>query len=141
MTFAMFICNLKKASRDTSNHLKVSLDKLKKYQPHQSVLAGDLNYALPPKHIPTSQIVASAEEALRKSQAPEETTNKAQSQIICVLNKAKTSKPNLSVPEAKALRELHRDNSLMILPADKGRATVVMNKTDYDTKVNTMLAD
>ena len=99
------------------------------------------NYALPPKQIPTSQIFASAEEALRISQASEETTSKARSQIIGVLKKAKPSKPNLSVPETKALRELRNNYSIMILPADKGRATVVMNKIDYDTKVKTMLAD
>ena len=29
----------------------------------------------------------------------------------------------------------------MILPADKGRATVAMDKTEYEEKVNTMLND
>ena len=29
----------------------------------------------------------------------------------------------------------------MILPADKGRATVVMDKTEYEEKGNTMLND
>ena len=29
----------------------------------------------------------------------------------------------------------------MILPADKGRATVVMNSSDYEGKMNTMLSD
>ena len=29
----------------------------------------------------------------------------------------------------------------MILPVDKGRATVVMDKTEYEEKVNTMLND
>ena len=29
----------------------------------------------------------------------------------------------------------------MILPADKGKSTVVMDTTDYDEKVNNMLAD
>ena len=29
----------------------------------------------------------------------------------------------------------------MILPADKGRATAVMDKTEYEEKVNTMLND
>ena len=119
----------------------VNLSSKQLSQPQESVLAKGLNYALPPKQIPTSQIVASAEEALRKSQAPEETTSKARSQIIGVLKKAKPSKPNLSVPETKALRELRNDDSIMILPADKGRATVVMNKIDYDTKVKTMLAN
>ena len=84
---------------------------------------------------------ASAEEALRKSQAPEETTSKARSKIIGVLKKVKPPKPNLSVPETKALRELRNNDSIMMLPTDNGRATVVMNKTDYDTKVKTMLAD
>ena len=99
------------------------------------------NYALPSKHIPTSKIVASAEDALRRTQATPDVIDKARTQIIGVLSKAKPSAPNLSPLESKALRELRQDTSLVILPADKGRATVVMDKSSYDTKVKTMLSD
>ena len=66
----------------------------------------------------------------RSPYSPEEITNEAQNQIIGDLSKAKPFQPNLSVPETKALKELCSDN-LTILSANKGRATVVMNKTGY----------
>ncbi len=43
--------------------------------------------------------------------------------------------------ELKAIKELRNDNSVMILPADKGRATVLLDKSQYDLKVRTMLSN
>ena len=110
-------------------------------QPQQSVLAERLNFAVTPKHISTPKIVASVEDALRRAHLLEETTDKARSQIIGALRKARTTTPNLHPSKSKALRELCSDTNLMILPADKGRTTVVMDKTSYNTKVASMLSD
>ena len=47
-------------------------------------------------------------------------------------NKPYTSKvPNLSKDECKALKELQSDISIVILPADKGKSTVILNHEDY----------
>ena len=43
--------------------------------------------------------------------------------------------------EAKAVKELAKDDDIVILPADKGRATVVMDRSDYSTKMLAMLGD
>lgn len=48
---------------------------------------------------------------------------------------------NLSAMEKEALEELQRDSSIIILPADKGRATVVMDKPEYNHKVQALLDD
>ncbi|BHF83967.1 hypothetical protein SprV_0902711600 [Sparganum proliferum] len=47
----------------------------------------------------------------------------------------------LSKAEDEALRTLKADKSIVILPADKGRSTVVMNKEDYTNKVDELLGD
>ena len=47
----------------------------------------------------------------------------------------------LSSFEEKALKDLAKDKSVTILPADKGRAVVVMNTNDYTEKVNNLLND
>ena len=39
------------------------------------------------------------------------------------------------------MSELRKYRDIMILPADKGKATVVLNVTDYENKVTTMLSD
>jgi len=38
---------------------------------------------------------------------------------------------NLTKDEQQALKRLKNDNNIVILPADKGRVTVVIDKTDY----------
>ena len=47
----------------------------------------------------------------------------------------------LSVSEKKALRSLQEDENIIILPADKGRTTVVMDKPDYIEKAKILLND
>ncbi len=41
--------------------------------------------------------------------------------------------------EAKAVKELAKDDDIIILLADKGRATVVTDRKDYSTKMLRML--
>ena len=43
--------------------------------------------------------------------------------------------------EQRALKQLKHDNDIVILPADKGHVTVVMDKTDYNHKMDTLVND
>ena len=43
--------------------------------------------------------------------------------------------------ERQALKRLKTDENIVILPADKGRVTVVMDKTDYYDKMDTLVND
>ena len=43
--------------------------------------------------------------------------------------------------ELHALRRLRNDKDIVILPADKGRVTVVMDKTDYTDKMDSLVND
>ena len=45
------------------------------------------------------------------------------------------------VEEEEALKELKNNEKIVILKADKGNATVVMNTEDYEEKVNSLLSD
>ncbi|XP_018576317.1 uncharacterized protein LOC108914886, partial [Anoplophora glabripennis] len=58
-----------------------------------------------------------------------------------VLRTAKPSKPNLNRREIQALKNLQKNESITILPADKGDATVVLNAVDYIAKVENLLLD
>ena len=51
------------------------------------------------------------------------------------LDKSKPPKPNISKTERQALKSLQDDNSIIILPADKGNATVVMDREEYSNKL------
>ena len=93
------------------------------------------------KHISVPRIAASVENALKKAFLPEDLADRACIQVIGTLSRARTTTTNLHPSEFKALRKLHSDDSLMILPADKGRTTVVMDKTSYDAKVANILSN
>ena len=41
----------------------------------------------------------------------------------------------------RALQTLKKDEDIMVLPADKGKATVVLDKTEYDSKIEAILSD
>ncbi|XP_072041390.1 uncharacterized protein [Amphiura filiformis] len=48
---------------------------------------------------------------------------------------------NISREERLALTELKNDDSILILPADKGRSTVLLDRDTYKEKVNALLND
>ena len=48
---------------------------------------------------------------------------------------------NLSKDEQVALKQLQKEPSIIILPADKGKATVVMDKEDYISQATRMLSE
>ncbi|BHF59327.1 hypothetical protein SprV_0100228400 [Sparganum proliferum] len=48
---------------------------------------------------------------------------------------------NLTVDEEKGLRSLKADDSIVVVPADKEGATVIMDKVDYVQKANTVFND
>ena len=48
---------------------------------------------------------------------------------------------NSSPDESRAIKELRNESSLVILPADKGRTTVVMDRADYEDKMTALLSD
>lgn len=43
--------------------------------------------------------------------------------------------------ERNSIKSLRNDTSIIILPADKGNATVILNKTDYDIKINKLITE
>ena len=60
---------------------------------------------------------------------------KARMSVIGAVNHVKMPPINIPPQEMKALKELASDEDILVLPADKGRATVVMDRTDSNTWV------
>ena len=58
-------------------------------------------------------------------------SNLLRAKITLTLQNSKPPKDNLSKDERKALKELQSDTSVVCLPADKGRSTVILNREDY----------
>ncbi|XP_011861944.1 PREDICTED: uncharacterized protein LOC105558715, partial [Vollenhovia emeryi] len=87
-----------------------------------AILAKRHNFAVTPSRIPTEEIISQIETAI--FQLPPEAGNNIRQQ-----------------EERLALRSLRQNDDILILPEDKGNATVMMDKRDYHNKVNTLLSD
>ena len=62
--------------------------------------------------------------------------------MYCTLKNAKPpSRKNLTQDEQQAIKGLWNDKSILVLKADKGNCTVVMNMADYNHQVHEMLED
>ncbi|BHF80740.1 hypothetical protein SprV_0702386800 [Sparganum proliferum] len=89
---------------------------------------------------PVKMIAAVESAVINQTEAAEETKNLIRHQVSFLLM---THKPREIVPkvERDALRELKADRDIVIVPADKGRSTVVLDRTDYLQKANNLLED
>ena len=56
-----------------------------------------------------------------------------------ILQQAELPEPNITKEMRDALKSLKEDESIMVLPADKGRASVVMDTATYQAKISTLI--
>ena len=96
----------------------------------ENLLQNGVNYSITPQTIPTADIIAKVETAIRTLLDREEVEN-TRAKTSLILQKAKLPKKNLPTEQKKALHSPREDNSIIILPAVKGRSTVILNKQDY----------
>ena len=97
------------------------------------------SFTIAPRHIPHQEIIAATEATARG--LDQKTADTLRLGVSAALRKAKPPRPNLSYMQQKALRSLKDDNNITIVSADKGRATVVMDKEDYSSTMMTVLED
>ena len=93
------------------------------------MLSKGLNFAHTPKSIPIRQIISEIEMAIYKCSDNEK--SEIRHDVTKLLKNAKPPKSNLTKEEKKALRELSSDKDIVILKADKGNSTVVMDRSSY----------
>ena len=102
-----------------------------------SLLEKGLNFAVTPTNIPATEIVAKVESAIRTLDS--EQANSVRRSVNHILQQAEPPKPNITKEMQEALKNLKQDDSIMILPADKGRASVVSNTDTYHDKMKTLI--
>ena len=99
-----------------------------------------LKHSVTPKCILTGGIVSSVEAALSlQQQLSEPTKDSIRSRIASAAQSALLHDSNLTKEKRHALKWLRNDENIVILPVNKGRVTVVMDKTDYHKKMDALL--
>ena len=138
-----------KTRRNTVDNVELGGEQLKKWvinlskfrlnQPQESVFAKGLNFSPAPNKIPVEDYIVATELACNKLPSNEATV--LRSEMAGVLRNAKPPRSNITREERKALQELKKEESVLILPADKGKATVLMDVSEYEEKLTEMLSD
>ena len=95
------------------------------------------NFAIIPNTIPIEDIIFNIESAIRS--LPECEAEEIRCESSRILRKAKTPKCNIKHSEKLAIKELNDNKNILILPADKGNATVVIETDDYKWKILDLL--
>ncbi|CAH1267006.1 Hypp3654 [Branchiostoma lanceolatum] len=103
------------------------------------VLGKGLNFAITPRSIPVKEIVTATEVAAIK--LDQEEASLLRNEVVGILQNAKPPKPNLSNEERQAIKSLKENKDIVIIPADKGKAVVVMDKTEYVEQCEKLLDD
>ncbi|BHF80810.1 hypothetical protein SprV_0702393800 [Sparganum proliferum] len=84
--------------------------------------------------------IASFESALQKCEAGEEGKNAMRQQVSTLLPQHKRQM-TISKAKDRELLKIRKLEDIVILPADKGRSTVVMDKAEYCAKLGNLLME
>ncbi|BHF71245.1 large subunit GTPase 1 [Sparganum proliferum] len=87
-----------------------------------------------------ANMIAAAEPILSQTEATDKTKNLIRHQVSFLLM-AHRPRDVLSKVERDALKGIRADINLVIVPADKGRSTVVLDRTECTQKAKTLLED
>ena len=106
----------------------------------KKILSRGLNFAVTPPKLPVDEYIVATEMACQQLNDSSKAAA-LRSDVTRILSKRRNTKQNISLEERKALENLSRNKDLQILPADKGRVTVLMNSCDYHAKIKELLTD
>ncbi|XP_076038416.1 uncharacterized protein LOC143023691 [Oratosquilla oratoria] len=108
-------------------------------EPETKVLSKGLNFNMQ-GGVREEEFLAAVETGVNLMTCSEEGKQDTRMRIVGALGRPVRGH-NLTTEETKALTGLRRDRSIVILSSDKGRSTVVMDKSDYEGKATTLLRD
>jgi len=107
--------------------------------PEEKILRLGLNFAPTPRRIPYVEVAAAVESAARSLNETE--ASELKGSVCSILKRAKLPVHNLKKDEKLALKSLKDCPDIVVLRADKGNATVVMDTKDYEQKISELLED
>ena len=105
----------------------------------EDVLSLGVSFAITPRQIPYQEIISAIEATTHR--LDHRTAEALRLAVSGALQQAKAPRPNLTFQQRRAIQDLKRDESIVLVPADKGRATVSMDKEEYTQKMKRILDD
>ena len=109
-------------------------------QHERAILNKGPKFAPTPCQIPHKDIVAEVEAAI--TNLPDTAKHSIRTSTASILNRSRLPQHrNTTKDEMKALNNLKKDKSRVVMKADKGNCLVVMDRSEYDEKMKSMLSD
>ena len=102
-------------------------------------LAHGPNYAIVPRSPPVGEYITAIENICNQLQQGK--AEELRGEIKSVLKNIRTPRSNIIREERKAIDELRKDETKMILTVDKGVSMVVLNRDDYNQKAEALLQE
>ena len=130
--------NLNSKCNSTTSKWVINLSSLPLTPAQVSLLSKGPNFSLLPNNPPNVEFISAIELACQK--ITEKDAQELRAEVNIMLRRAKPPNNNISREEKKALKEQSEDQDRMVLTADKGVALVVMDRKEYQEKVEGLLA-
>lgn len=105
----------------------------------ENLLRKGPQFAIVQQRVPTKEILASIESNLVG--LPDADKTRLRVLVSDALRASKPHRPNLTKAECDTLKKLRKDCTRLVLRADKGAATVVIDRDVYNEKVYALLTD
>ena len=105
----------------------------------EEVLKLGLNFAPVPTSLPLQDTIVGIEEAAKR--LPKDYATDLRTRVCGILRSSKLPKDNITKEQRLAVKEMRTWKDEVILLADKGNATVVMKRSDYNGKILQLLGD
>ena len=107
----------------------------------EKVLSKGLNFSLKHNNKDKLDLLSTIEPIIEniKDISPSE-RSQLRLQTVSAIKSSKAEN-NLTANEKEALTNLKQDPNIAIVPADKGKTTVILNKSDYEAKIESFLDD
>ena len=130
-------------NRDTGKEDKwvINLSSTPLTEEHEKLLAHGPKFVIKPRQALVNEYIVATEQACTKLEQGKQEEFRVEVKKLLQQDQNKRRSTNVSKEEFKALRELKKDNNMLILTADKGVALVVINKTDYIKNAEDLLKE
>ena len=126
---------------EVQNKWVVNLSKRQLSTEETNLLKKGMNFAITPQMFPVDDYIIGTESACKLIGQDSKQAERIRSDVVKIIKHNNTPRSNITPGERKALHELAKDKDITILPADKGRAVVILNTSDYKSKAKILLDD
>ena len=117
----------------------MNLSRIPLTEAQENLLAHGLKFAITTRSPPIGEYIAAVEQTCQNLAQGE--AEELRGEVKAVLKKCQPPRNNITKEEQRALNELRKDTSRVILTADKGTCLVVMDRDEYIKKAEELLKE